>query len=76
MDIFQKHFENIKNSGIGVVVVSFNSRLTDYAMEEMMRLAPKFNLTISFEVTVPSNRSLVALKEQLKWISGYVNNPG
>lgn len=76
VDIFKRHFENIRNAGVGVVVVTFNSRLTDYAMEEMMRLAPKFNLTISFEVTVPSNRSLVALKEQLKWISGYVNNPG
>lgn len=76
VDTFMRHFEDIKKSGVGVVVVSFNSRLTDYAMEEMMRLAPKFNLTISFEVTVPSNRSLVALKEQLKWISGYVNNPG
>ncbi|XP_055921030.1 glycoprotein endo-alpha-1,2-mannosidase [Eupeodes corollae] len=69
--VLRKQFENIKNAGIGVLILTLNPKLSEDLIQLILNTAPSFNLTVTFEVGLANNQSLDFLKSQLETIRKY-----
>lgn len=76
-EIFETHFENIRNCGVGVLILSLTGKASELDVARMiLNVAPKFNLSITFEITVAGNQSQVYLQQQLKDVRSFYKYPG
>ncbi|XP_075152329.1 glycoprotein endo-alpha-1,2-mannosidase [Haematobia irritans] len=78
-DLFEKHFENIRNCGVGVLILSLTpgklpSELDIY--HKIFHIAPKYNLSITFEITVAGNQTYAYLQQQLLDVRQFYKYPG
>lgn len=71
--VLQKQFVNIKNAGIGVLILTLNPKLSEDLIELIINTAPSFNLTVTFEIGLANNQSLEFLRSQLETIRKYSN---
>ncbi|XP_012159676.1 glycoprotein endo-alpha-1,2-mannosidase [Ceratitis capitata] len=70
--LLQKHFDNIHNCGIGVLILSCSGKSGEVALyRELLELAPSYNLSITFEISVAGNQSLEFLQQQLEALRRY-----
>lgn len=77
---FEKHFENIRNCGVGVLILSLTTGRPSAEWEPLYRsileIAPKYNLSITFEITVAGNQSYSYLQQQLQDVRKFYKYPG
>ncbi|XP_055837610.1 glycoprotein endo-alpha-1,2-mannosidase [Episyrphus balteatus] len=69
--VLRKQFENIKNAGIGVLILTLNPKLSEDLIQLILNTAPSFNLTVTFEIGLANNQSLEFLRSQLETIRKY-----
>ena len=75
-ELFEKHFQNIRNCGIGVLILSYNGKPSEIEVyKTIFEVAPKFNLSITFEISVAGNQSLAFLQQHLIDIRKFYNLP-
>uniref|UniRef100_A0A1I8P8D2 Glycoprotein endo-alpha-1,2-mannosidase n=1 Tax=Stomoxys calcitrans TaxID=35570 RepID=A0A1I8P8D2_STOCA len=77
-DLFEKHFENIRNCGVGVLILSLSGKVPSEleVYRTIFHIAPKFNLSITFEITVAGNQTYAYLQQQLLDVRRFYNYPG
>lgn len=75
-DILRKHFQNIRNCGVGVLVLASGTKLTEKLFKRALDLVPEFNLTLTIELNAIQNKSSEHIREQLIWIRKYVHERG
>lgn len=75
-NIFEKHFENIRNCGVGVLILSYSGKTSEIEIyNTIFEVAPKFNLSITFEISVAGNQSLAFLQQHLIDIRKFYHLP-
>lgn len=75
-ELFEKHFRNIRNCGVGVLILSYTGKSTDLELyKTIFHLAPKFNLSITFEISVAANQTVFFLQQHLNDIAIFYNQP-
>ena len=75
-ELFEKHFQNIRNCGIGVLILSYTGKPSEIEVyKTIFEVAPKFNLSITFEISVAGNQSLAFLKQHLIDIRKFYHLP-
>ncbi|XP_067624835.1 uncharacterized protein [Eurosta solidaginis] len=77
-NLLQKHFDNIRNCGIGVLILSCCSVKADDVelTQQLLSLAPSYNLSITFEISVAGNQSAEYLQQQLEALRRYSTADG
>ncbi|XP_054741494.1 glycoprotein endo-alpha-1,2-mannosidase [Anastrepha obliqua] len=71
-NLLQKHFDNIRNCGIGVLILSCSGKAGEVELyQQLLDLAPSYNLSITFEISVASNQSVEFLQQQLEAVRRY-----
>ncbi|XP_037826203.1 glycoprotein endo-alpha-1,2-mannosidase isoform X1 [Lucilia sericata] len=75
-ELFERHFQNIRNCGVGVLILSYTGKPTELEVyKTIFQVAPKFNLSITFEISVAGNQSLSFLQQHLKDIRKFYHSP-
>nr|XP_014103201.1 glycoprotein endo-alpha-1,2-mannosidase-like protein [Bactrocera oleae] len=70
--LLQKHFDNIHNCGIGVLILSCSGKAGEVELyRQLLELAPNYNLSITFEISVAGNQSVEFLQQQLEVVRRY-----
>lgn len=70
--LLQKHFDNIHNCGIGVLILSCSGKAGEVELyRQLLELAPNYNLSITFEISVAGNQSVEFLQQQLEAVRRY-----
>ncbi|XP_037960156.1 glycoprotein endo-alpha-1,2-mannosidase-like protein [Teleopsis dalmanni] len=76
VNLLQRHFDNINNCGVGVIILSFASKSTDFDLyEQILELVPKYNLSVTFEISVAGNQSAEYLRQQLLDLRKFAASP-
>ncbi|XP_036328663.1 glycoprotein endo-alpha-1,2-mannosidase-like protein [Rhagoletis pomonella] len=71
-NLLQKHFDNIRNCGIGVLILSCSGKAGEVELyQQLLDLAPAYNLSITFEISVAGNQSVEFLQQQLEAVRRY-----
>lgn len=77
INLLQKHFENIRNCGIGVIILAFTGRTGESELyEQILSLVPQYNLSVTFELSLSSNQSQSYVREQLTAIRRFATSDG
>ncbi|XP_030380579.1 glycoprotein endo-alpha-1,2-mannosidase [Scaptodrosophila lebanonensis] len=75
--LLEKHFENIRNCGIGVLILSYTGRSSEgELLRQIIDLVPQHNLSVTFELSVASNQSVDYLQQQLRDLGSFTTLPG
>lgn len=76
--LLRQHFASIQKCGIGVIILSCCSiRPADRNIQKsILELAPTFNLSVTFEVSVAGNQTFDYLEQQLLDLREYSHLPG
>lgn len=75
-ELFEQHFENIRNCGVGVLILTFSGKPSELEVYKIIfDVAPKFNLSITFEISVAANQSLSFLQQQLRDLRKFYSYP-
>lgn len=75
-ELFEKHFQNIRNCGVGVLILSYNGKPSELEVyKTIFEVAPKFNLSVTFEISVAGNQSLAFLQQHLKDLRKFCHSP-
>lgn len=73
--LLQKHFDNIHNCGIGVLILSCSGKAGELELyRQLLELAPSYNLSITFEISVAGNQSVEFLQQQLEAVRRYATS--
>ncbi|KAI9585427.1 glycoprotein endo-alpha-1,2-mannosidase-like protein [Glossina fuscipes] len=65
--LLQQHLENIRNCGIGVLVLSYNGKASEQELyKTIIELAPQYNLSVTFELSLAGNQSQGYLEKQFQ----------
>lgn len=77
-DIFERHFQNIRNCGVGVLILTLSGKSASdlEVYRTIFHIAPKFNLSITFEISVAGNQSYAYLQQQLTDVRKFYKYPG
>lgn len=75
--VMEKHFDNIRNCGIGAIILSYSGKPSEIQLyQRILQMVPKFNLTVTFEISVATNQSLEYIQQLLKDLKTFYHSPG